>query len=51
MTWCNLFNISKIKQIVPSFQIWFYGSSVSQSVQSSYSWHKARPRGKQISAG
>src|SRR3989344_7126117 len=48
MTRCNLLNIARVKQIVPRSQIWFYGSSVSQLVQSSYSWHKARHKGKQL---
>ncbi|MEK7145290.1 MAG: hypothetical protein AAB808_00890 [Patescibacteria group bacterium] len=48
MTRCNLLNISLVKQIVPSSQIWFYGSSVLQLVQSSYLWHKARHKGKQL---
>src|SRR3989344_559233 len=48
MTRCDLLNISKIKQIVPRSQIWFYGSSVSQLVQSSYPRHKARHKGNQV---
>jgi len=42
----NLLNFSEIKQIVPRSQIWFYGSSVSQSVANSYPRHKARHQGK-----
>ena len=48
MTRCNLLNISFVKQIVPSFQISSYGSSVSQLVQSSYPRHKARHEGNQV---
>src|SRR3990167_3947212 len=48
MTRCNLLNIARIKQIIPRSQIWSYGSSVSQLVQSSYSWHKARHKGNQV---
>mgnify|MGYP001582779095 len=47
MTRCNLLNISKVKQIVLRSQIWFYGSSVSQLVQSSYPRYKARHKGNQ----
>jgi len=43
-----LLNIARVKQIVPRSQIWFYGSSVSQLVQSSYLWDKARHKGKQV---
>src|SRR3989344_8997946 len=48
MTRCSLLNIARVKQIVPSFQISSYGSSVLQLVQSSYAWHKARHKGKQL---
>gem|GEM_PF-6166318 len=48
MTRYNLLNIARVKQIVPRSQIWFYGSSVSQLVQSSYSWHKARHKGTHV---
>jgi len=48
MTRCDLLNISKVKQIVPRVQIWFYGSSVLQLVQSSYPRHKARHKGTHV---
>src|SRR3989338_7374815 len=48
MTRCNLLNFLKVKQIVPRSQISSYGSSVSQLVQSSYLWHKARHEGNQV---
>src|SRR3990167_1421557 len=48
MTRCNLLNIARIKQIIPRSQIWFYGSAVSQLVQSSYLWYKARHKGNQV---
>src|SRR3989344_2601672 len=50
MTRHILLNITQVKQIVPRSQIWSYGSSVSQRVQSSYSWHKARHKGNPASA-
>ena len=40
MTRCNLLNIARVKQVVPSFQIASYGSSILQLVQSSYLRHK-----------
>jgi len=46
MTRCNLLNISQVKQIVPSSQIWSYGSDRVQLVANSYSWYKARHEGK-----
>src|SRR3989338_8957284 len=48
MTRCNLLNIARVKQIVPRSQIWSYGSSVSQLVQSSYPRYKARHKGNQL---
>ena len=45
MTRHNLLNFLEVKQIVPRSQAWSYGSSISQSVANSYSWHKARHKG------
>ena len=46
MTRCNLLNIARVKQIVPRSQIWSYGSSVSQLVQSSYPLAQSSPQGQ-----
>jgi len=46
MTRHNLLNITRLKQIVPGSQIWHYGSTGSQLVQSSYRSVQSSPQGQ-----